>query len=175
MHLLRDFQDEYLRYKIIGEKVFAQIPDEALNHSVDPDHNSIAVLMRHISGNLISRFTDFLETDGEKPWRHRDSEFDSGPFNKRDLSDLWNKGWKVLEKELSKLNDVDMSRIIFIRGKEFTVHEALCRSLAHVSTHIGQMVFLGRILKGKEWKWITIPPGKSEEYNLNPTMEKKPE
>ncbi len=173
--MIKDFVDEYERYRIIGQKAIDQVSDEDLNHVIGHDNNSIAVIVRHISGNLVSRFTDFLQSDGEKSWRDRDSEFEYVRYSRDELHQIWDKRWGVLNVQLSKLSDADLQRTIFIRGQEFTVHEALTRSLAHIAYHIGQIVLLARILKGGDWAWVSIPRGKSQEYNQSPTNEKKPQ
>lgn len=173
--MLKDFTDEYTRYRAIGEKALRQVPDENLNTVIGPDNNSIAVIVRHVSGNLLSRFTDFLTTDGEKPWRDRDSEFEDAKYQTEDVQKMWAEGWDVLESELSRLSDEHLQQRVYIRGQAWTVHEALCRSLAHISYHVGQIVLLARIFNGENWDWITIPRGQSSQYNTNPTMEKKPE
>lgn len=172
--MIKDFVDEYARYRRIGEKAIQQVSDEALNEVLGADNNSIAIIVRHISGNLLSRFTDFLNSDGEKPWRDRDSEFQDAHYDRRDVELMWAEGWGVLESELSKLGDEHLQQHIYIRGQAWTVHDALCRSLAHVSYHIGQIVLLARILNDGKWQWITIPKGKSREYNMNPSKEKGP-
>jgi hypothetical protein len=133
------------------------------------------VIVRHISGNLESRFTDFLSSDGEKPWRDRDAEFAGMNYGRDEIDRLWESGWSVVERELALLSDGDLERRVTIRGQPFTVHEALSRSLAHTAYHVGQIVLLARMLKGSDWKWISIPRGESAQYNQNPTMEKKPE
>ena len=173
--MLKDFADEYARYRSIGEKAFQQVTDEALNEVMGPDNNSIAMIVRHISGNLLSRFTDFQNSDGEKPWRDRDSEFEDTKYDRRDVEQRWARGWAVLESALSELTDEDLQRNVYIRGQEWTMNAALCRSLAHVSYHVGQIVLLARILNAGSWNWISVPKGQSREYNRNPTMEKKPE
>jgi len=173
--VLNDFIDEYAKYKIIGDKALKQVPDSVLNQVIATDNNSIAILVRHISGNLISRFTDFLTTDGEKPWRNRDSEFEDADYNRESVQKMWTAGWDLLESELAKLSDEDLSKTVFIRGHAMTVHAALSRSLAHTAHHIGQIVLLARIHSESPWQWISIPKGGSATYNKNPTMEKKPE
>ena len=173
--MIKDFVDEYARYRSIGEKAMAQVSDDDLNRVVSLDANSIAMLVRHISGNLLSRFTDFLTSDGEKSWRNRDSEFEDVRYDRQAVETMWAQGWEVLESELSKLGDEHLQQTVSIRSRAWTVHDALCRSLAHVAMHIGQIVLLARILTEGNWKWITIPKGKSREYNTNPTLEKKPE
>lgn len=173
--MIKDFISEYARYRNIGEKALNQVSDEALNSVLGADNNSIAIIVRHISGNLLSRFTDFLTSDGEKPWRDRDSEFQDTQYDRREVDRMWADGWTVLELELSKLDDDQLQQHVYIRGQSWTIHDALCRSLAHVSYHIGQIVLLARILNDGTWQWISIPKGQSREYNMNPTKEKKPE
>ena len=173
MTMVQDFLGEYRRYKAIGQKALDQVSDEALNQIAGPDNNSIAMLVRHISGNMLSRFTDFLTGDGEKPWRDRDSEFATITYDRQAVNRMWADGWQVLEAQLAALTDEDLQREVTIRGTGLSVHEALCRSLAHAACHIGQIVLLARISTGAGWRWITIPKGKSREYNLNPTKEKK--
>lgn len=173
--MIKDFIDEYARYRAIGEKAITQLSDDALNVVPGPDNNSVAMIVRHITGNLKSRFTDFLTSDGEKPWRHRDGEFVEATYSRGDMDKMWAEGWQVLESELSKLQENQLLETVYIRGVAHTVHEALCRSVAHVSYHVGQIVLLARLLTGESWQWISIPKGASHEYNRNPTMEKKPE
>jgi len=171
---VQNFLDEYERYRLQTEKAVAQVPDEAFNRILAPNGNSVAMLMRHVGGNLVSRFTEFMVSDGEKPWRDRDSEFDEGPFTRADATAAWKKGWDVFQREVGKLTDADLERKVMIRGQELTVHEALCRSVTHVATHAGQIVLLSRILATDEWRWISIPKGQSQQYNQNPTLEKRP-
>lgn len=170
----QDFIDEYERYRLIGEKAMAQVTDEALNRVLAPDGNSIAMLVRHIGGNLASRFTDFLTSDGEKPWRDRDSEFADGTFSRKQVEDIWKRGWSAVGAALRGLTDADLEKTITIRGQSLTVHAALCRSATHTSMHVGQIVLLARILASAEWKWISIPKGESQQYNQKPTLEKRP-
>lgn len=172
--MIQDFVDEYARYRAIAEKALAQVPDEALNEIPAPDGNSAAMLVRHLSGNLRSRFTDFLDADGEKPWRDRDEEFRDHTYSRADVDALWAEGWAVLERALGALTDDDFSRTVTIRGVPHTVHQALCRSLSHTAYHVGQLVLLARVYASGDWKWISIPKNRSAEYNRNPTMEKRP-
>jgi hypothetical protein len=172
---VQTFIGEYQRYRASADKAVAQVQSDAdFNRILAPNGNSIAMLMRHVGGNLRSRFTDFLSSDGEKPWRNRDTEFSEGPFTRAEVDELWNSGWNILTAEVAKLKDADLERTVVIRGQTLTVHEALARSLAHVAMHVGQMILLARILASEEWKWITIPKGQSEQYNRNPTLEKSP-
>ena len=170
--MIKDFADEYRRYRINGEKAMAQVSDEALNKTLGADDNSIAIIVRHISGNLISRFTDFLTSDGEKEWRDRDSEFSDQTYSKQELDDMWVRAWAVLETQLTALTDEDLEKTVSIRGTDLTVHEALCRSLAHTASHIGQIILLAKVLSGENWKSLSIPKGMSNTYNQNPTLEK---
>jgi hypothetical protein len=171
---VQDFTDEYARYRLAGEKAMAQVSDEGLNKVVAPNGNSIAMIVRHMSGNMLSRFTDFLTTDGEKPNRDRDAEFADGTFSRAEVDAAWKTGWDTVEKALDDLGEDDLQTTVKIRGRKLDVHEALCRSLAHAASHVGQIVLLARIVATDDWKWISIPKGGSKEYNQNPTMEKLP-
>lgn len=173
--MIQDFIDEYQRYKLLGQKTLAQVSDEGLNRVFGKDNNSIAVIVSHISGNLISRFTDFLGSDGEKPWRNRDAEFADREYTREEVDKMWNEGWRVLEGELAKLTDAQMSENVVIRGQSLTVHAALSRSVAHTAYHVGQIVTLARVIVEGDWQSLSIPKGSSAQYNLNPTMEKKPQ
>ncbi len=170
--LVRNFLDEYGRYRIHAERAIAQISDDALNHVPVAEGNSIGMIIRHVVGNLRSRFTDFMTVDGEKPWRDREGEFDGGTWTKEEILTMWREAFELLERELGPLTDEDCSRSVTIRGVSLTVHEALCRSIAHVAMHVGQVVLLSKIAAGSEWKSISIPRGGSKDYNANPTMEK---
>ena len=170
--MIRDFINEYARYRSIGEKAIAQVSDDALNKVLGTENNSIAIIVKNIGGNLVSRFTDFLTSDGEKPWRDRDSEFQTASYDRAEVERIWSEGWSVLESELSKLTDEQLLQQVYIRGQAWTVHDSLCRSLAHLSYHVGQIVLLARILTEGDWQWISIPKGQSREYNLRPTKEK---
>ena len=172
--VIRDFVDEYARYRRLGEKAIQQVPDESLNSILGADTNSIAMIMRHISGNLLSRFTDFLTSDGEKPWRDREAEFQDAQYSWTEVERLWSEGWGVLESQLSQLSDDQLQALVYIRGEAWTVHGALCRSLAHVSYHVGQIVLLARILNDGNWQSLSIPRGQSLAYNKTPTKDRKP-
>jgi uncharacterized damage-inducible protein DinB len=163
--LTKSFLDEYARYRATAEKAMTQVSDDALNRVVAADGNSIATLVRHISGNLISRFTDFLASDGEKPWRDRDNEFETGTFSRQSVEEAWKRGWEVVEREVGRLRDEDLTRTVAIRGQTMTVHEALVRNVAHVASHIGQIVLLARVSAGDDWKTLSIPRGQSRQFN----------
>ncbi|HJU88973.1 MAG TPA: DUF1572 family protein [Gemmatimonadaceae bacterium] len=170
--LVANIESEYRRYRALGEKAMSQLSDHALNRIAATDGNSIAMVVRHLSGNLLSRFTDFLTTDGEKPWRNRDGEFETREYSRAETDQMWKDGWGVLERELASLTDDALRREVKIRQQSLTVQEALLRSLAHAAYHVGQMVLLARIFAHEEWKSLSIPKGKSEEYNRAPTLEK---
>jgi len=172
--MLSDFADEYRRYRITGERALTQLTDSALNRIPAPDGNSAAMIVRHLSGNLVSRFTDFLTTDGEKPWRDRELEFEERVYSRAEVAALWSSGWDLLERTVATLREDDLARSVTVRGQPFTVHGALCRSLAHVGYHVGQLVLLGRQGADAPWQWISIPKGATESYNAAPYMEKRP-
>jgi uncharacterized damage-inducible protein DinB len=169
---LEDFTAEFERYRTIGDKAIAQVGDAALNKTIAVEGNSIGMLVRHIGGNLRSRFLDFLTTDGEKPDRDRDSEFREREFTRSEVEAMWKAGWETVLGEVGRLTDSDLLKTVTIRGTPLTVHEALVRAVAHTAYHVGQIVLLARVLADSEWQWISIPKGKSAEYNRNPTMEK---
>ncbi|HEY9231831.1 MAG TPA: DUF1572 family protein, partial [Blastocatellia bacterium] len=132
-------------------------------------------IVRHISGNLRSRFTDFLTSDGEKPWRDRDAEFADLTYDRQAVEQMWAEGFQVVENELATLTDADLDRQVTIRNVPHTVHEALCRSVAHTAYHVGQIVLLARILNQGDWQWISIPKGKSQDVNQKMMQENKPQ
>jgi len=170
--IVSSVQAEYLRYKGLAEAAIAQLSDADLVLPGPGDGNSIAVLCWHLAGNFRSRFTEFLTSDGEKPWRQREEEFRRRAVTKQELLAYWEGGWAVLIETLGKLTDADIDREVTIRGQPLRVAEALHRSLAHASYHVGQIVYQARGLKGGDWRWLSIPPGQSDRYNAKPTMEK---
>lgn len=155
--MIEDFATEFRRYRTLIEKAVAQVPDEALNHVPSPDGNSIAMVVRHISGNLTSRFTDFLSSDGEKAGRDRDSEFVERPYSREEVLTMLTEGHAVLDRALAGLSDADLSREVSIRHEAMPVSRALCRALAHISYHTGQVVLLARVLATAEWQTLSIP------------------
>ena len=172
----RDFigsiEGKYRRYKALAEGAMDQLsPEELCSGAVGSD-NAIIVMVWHISGNLQSRFTDFLSSDGEKSWRGRDSEFVPRQFNRAELMQKWEEGWDVLFNTLAELNDADLDKTVSIRSVPLDVHEALHRSLAHASYHVGQIVYVAKSLRGDTWQYLSIPPGESEAYRLDPGLEK---
>ncbi len=170
--IIESIKSEYQRYKSLTENAIAQVKDDDVHKVLGEEGNSIAVIMNHLSGNLKSRFTNFLTEDGEKPWRKRDDEFEEKLEDRTILIKKWEESWRILLNEINALQDSDLSKVVRIRGKELTVSDALQRSLAHASYHVGQIVLLARIHVGKKWKSLSISRGKSQEYNLNPTKER---
>jgi uncharacterized protein DUF1572 len=160
---------EFRRYKALGDAALAQLKDEELAAG-DPalGANSAAILVWHVGGNLRSRFTDFLTSDGEKPWRKRDEEFTARTVTREELLEKWNGGWGALFGALDGLTDDHLRQTITIRGQAFEVHDALHRSLAHIAYHVGQLVFLAKSFRCEQWKNLSIPLGKSDEANRNP-------
>jgi len=170
--LLEAIEGEFLRYKALAEGALAQVPEEQLCVAGPNDGNSLAVIVWHVSGNLASRFTDFLTTDGEKPWRQRDEEFVSRHVSRQQLLDKWEGGWQVLLGTLRGLTDAELSQVVQLRQRSLPVREALFRALAHVSYHVGQIVYLAKALRGAAWSYLSIPPGQSAAYNSNPAFER---
>lgn len=167
-----DLAAEFRRYKALGEGAIAQLDDAALTTRIAPDGNSIAILVWHISGNLRSRFSDFLATDGEKPWRDRDEEFVERRVTREELLAYWEPGWATLFDALTAVDDTMFERKVSIRGVPLRVDEALLRSLAHISYHVGQVVLIAKTLQSGHWKYLSIPPGMSKQYNSAPGKEK---
>ena len=158
--VVASIEAEYRRYKSLGENAVNQLPDAQLADAAGSS-NSIAIIVWHLAGNLTSRFTDFLTSDGEKLWRDRDSEFLARQVTRAELQAKWEDGWRVLFAALSALTDADLAKTVTIRGQPHTVAEALHRSLAHTSYHVGQIVFVAKALRGADWRYLSIPPGRS--------------
>jgi hypothetical protein len=151
--------------KRLADRAVEQVPDDKLHAALDANTNSIAVIMKHVAGNLSSRWTDFLTTDGEKPWRNRDDEFVDSCGTRAELLEAWEQGWACLLKVLKDLKAEDLERAVLIRGEPHSVPLALERSLGHTCYHIGQIVQVARIHAGSQWKTLTIPRGGSEHFN----------
>ena len=143
----------------------AQLSDEQLQLAIDPESNSIAVIVKHLAGNMRSRWTDFLTTDGEKPDRNRDTEFDAPPATHAALMDLWEAGWLCVFTALEPLNDSDLERTVYIRNEPHSVMQAINRQMAHYALHIGQIIFLAKHLQSSRWVSLSIPRGKSGDFN----------
>lgn len=163
---------EYQRYHALAEAAFAQLRDDELCAPAPGGGNSVAVIVWHVGGNFASRFTDFLTTDGEKPWRNREEEFDDRQVSRAELMAKWHAGWQPLAHTLATLTDADLTGTIRIRGQELSVHAALHRSLAHFAYHVGQIVFVAKTLRGEQWQSLSIPRGGSEAYNRAPVNDR---
>lgn len=164
-------EGEYRRYKALGESAMAQLPDAELNAVDGASANSITMIVWHMGGNLASRFTEFLTSDGEKPWRNRDDEFAPRDAAREAVVAHWERGWAALYEALATLTDADLARTVTIRGVTLLVHEALHRSLSHAAYHVGQIVHIAKCHRGAAWTSLSIPPGQSAAYNLAPTQE----
>lgn len=162
--LIESIRGEYERYKQLGEGAVAQVQDQELSLPGPNGSNSLAVVCWHVSGNLKSRFTDFLTSDGEKPWRNREEEFDDRAVSRADFLAKWQQGWGALFGALDGLTDAHLSETVTIRGQALKVHEALHRSLAHTAYHVGQMVHIAKALRGDAWRSLSIPRGQSATY-----------
>ncbi len=153
------------QYKKMAEKAVEQVTDEELHATLDPEANSIAVIMKHITGNMRSRWRDFLTSDGEKPDRHRDTEFEMPEkVSRAQLMEMWERGWKYVFDALEPLSDADLTKTVYIRSEPQSVMQAINRQIAHYAGHIGQIVFLAKHYRSKDWKTLSIPRGKSEEF-----------
>lgn len=170
---LESVKKQFLYYKTIGEKAMAQLEPEQLFVAVNEDTNSIAVIVKHLSGNMLSRWTDFLTSDGEKEWRNRDGEFEQTLKTKEELMMLWDKGWNCFFDAINALTPEQLSQIIYIRNEGHTVMEAINRQLAHYPYHVGQIVFYAKMLKQSDWTSLSIPKNKSNDYNADKFSKEK--
>ena len=158
-------QFEY--YKMLGEKTFLQLSDEQLFRQLNEESNSIATIVKHLHGNMLSRWTDFLTSDGEKEWRQRDAEFDNDMADRAELLTKWNEGWTCVFNAINPLTKDDLEKEIYIRNMGHSVVEAINRQLAHYPYHVGQIVFIGKLLCNDKWTSLSIPKGNSKEYNAD--------
>jgi hypothetical protein len=152
-------------YKTLGEKTFGQVSDDGLFWQYNAESNSIAVIVQHIAGNMISRWTDFFTTDGEKASRNRDEEFEHVISTRGELLDKWNEGWDCMFDALNSITATNWEKTIYIRNEPHTIVDAINRQLAHIPYHIGQIVFIGKMIAGEKWNSLSIPKGKSSEFN----------
>jgi uncharacterized damage-inducible protein DinB len=157
--------DEFQKIKKLADKSIAQLSDDQLHATLDPEANSVAILMRHMAGNMRSRWIDFLTTDGEKPDRMRDREFEVPRATRDELLAEWEHGWQCVFDALTPLTDADLQRRVVIRGEPHTVYKAISRQVAHYSGHAYQILLLAKHLCGPNWKTLSIPRGQSEEFN----------
>lgn len=170
---LASVKKQMLYYKTIAEKAIEQLEEIQLFTTVNDDTNSIATIIKHMHGNMLSRWTDFLTTDGEKEWRKRDAEFDNPDNSKTELLQLWNEGWDCFFKAINALQPEDLSKIIYIRNEGQTALDAINRQLAHYPYHIGQIVFYAKMLKQSDWNSLSIPKNKSNDYNADKFSKEK--
>ncbi len=162
-------------YKNLGDKTFEQLSEEDIHWSAGENSNSIAAIVKHLWGNMLSRFTNFITEDGEKAWRQRDAEFDDDISGKEELLSKWNEGWSCFLSTLEKLNTEDLSKTIYICNEGHSVMDAIQRQMAHYPMHIGQIIFAAKLLKGSEWQTLSIAKGASEKYNSEKFTETKKE
>ncbi len=162
---LNDIIKRFMSYKELGNKTLAQLNDEDVVYQPNEQCNSIAMIVQHMHGNMLSRFTNFLIEDGEKPWRNRDSEFEEVVISKIEITRLWNEGWTCLENALGSLQPEDLMKTIYIRTEPLPVYDALLRQLAHYANHTGQIQYVGKMRKGTQWQSLSIPKGQSKAFN----------
>jgi len=152
-------------YKDLGDKTFEQLEEKDFHFQPSSESNSIAVIVQHMAGNMLSRWTNFLSEDGEKEWRERDAEFEIHHYSKQQIIDLWYKGWSCFLQAVESLTENDLNKTVSIRKEQLSVIDAINRQMAHYPYHIGQIVYTGRIIKNNEWKNLSIPKGQSQAYN----------
>lgn len=165
LDFLQSARKEFAYYRSLGEKTFAQLSDADLFREPAPDNNSIAMIVKHMHGNMLSRWTDFLTSDGEKPWRKRDAEFENDLATREVLLARWNEGWTCLFHALDPLTPADLERTVLIRTEPHSVQQAIVRQLAHLPYHVGQIVLLGKLFLGADFKSLSIPKGGSASFN----------
>jgi hypothetical protein len=156
---------QFLQYKSLGEKAIEQVPEDKINWTYNPESNSIVTIVKHMAGNMLSRFTEFYTSDGEKKWRNRDGEFENELLKKDNLLEKWNEGWNCLFNALNTLSAESLSKKVLIRNEQHTEMEAINRQLTHYSYHVGQIIFIGKMICDSDWKSLSIPRGKSGEIN----------
>ena len=163
--VIKNIQKEFYHYKALGDRTFEQLDVDQMNWKSSSESSSIGQIVKHMNGNMLSRWTDFLRSDGEKEWRKRDDEFIDTLKTKEAILNAWESGWCCLFDALDSVKDEDLIKEIFIRNMGQTVQEALHRQLAHYAYHVGQIVFIGKTVTNENWDSLSIPFGKSEEYN----------
>ncbi|HKG12796.1 MAG TPA: DUF1572 family protein, partial [Pyrinomonadaceae bacterium] len=164
-HYIENALEEFRGMKALADKSVAQVSDEEFFRAIDPESNSIAVIMKHMSGNMRSRWTDFLNSDGEKPDRHRDAEFEPGEEDRLAIQERWEEGWRLVFDAVEPLKTEDLMRTVTIRREPHTIVEAVNRQLAHYGEHVGQIIFLAKHLKSSAWRTLSIPRGRSGDFN----------
>lgn len=161
---LKDTIKRFNYYKTLGDQTFAQLEEKDFFFQPSAESNTIAVIVQHMYGNMLSRWTNFLTEDGEKEWRKRDAEFENTPLSKEDVLSFWNAGWDCLLKTLENLQPADLMKTVTIRTEPLTVYDAILRQLAHYPYHVGQIVYVGRMIRDTDWKSLSIPKGESLSY-----------
>ena len=162
---LEDSLSLFRQYKTLGERAMAQVSDDQLFIAIDGEANSIAIIVKHMAGNMRSRWTDFLTTDGEKPDRNRDTEFGDPPATRDALMEIWENGWKIVFAALEPLSDADLTRTVTIRGEAHSVMQAVNRQIAHYALHVGQIIFLAKHFGSEHWQSLSVPRNRSAEFN----------
>jgi len=162
---IESVRKQFAQYKSLAEKAMDQVADNKLSWQINHETNSITTIVKHMAGNMLSRFTDFFTSDGEKPWRDRDGEFENEEMTREQLTAFWNRGWNCLFQVLNSLTSEDIPRIVLIRNEKHTVMEAINRQLTHYAYHVGQIVFIGKMILDNQWKSLTIPRKGSKEFN----------
>lgn len=162
---ISSIKKQFLYNQALGWKTIEQVPKEKLHWQYNDESNSIITLVKHLSENMRSRWTDFLTSDGEKEWRQRDQEFENESYSIEEVREIWNKGWDCLMQAIDGLADHDLEKIVYIRNQGHTVVEAINRQLSHYSYHIGQIVFIGKMIQDEQWESLSIPRGQSSLYN----------
>lgn len=162
---IQSVKKQFTYYKHLGDKTFEQLQEPDFFWQFNPESNSIAVIVKHLWGNMLSRWTDIFTTDGEKEWRNRDSEFEADLNSATEVLEKWEVGWNCLFSTLNSLSESDLNKIIYIRNEGHTVQEAINRQLAHYPYHVGQIVFIGKMIQNEKWQSLSIPRNKSNQYN----------
>lgn len=158
---------EFQKYRSLADKAMAQLPDDKLNWQYNAESNSVAVIVKHMAGNMLSRWTDIFHSDGEKEWRNRDEEFVQADITREQLLEIWEKGWSSLFTTLSALKEDDLERTIYIRGEAHSVTEAIVRQLSHYGSHVGQIMYIAKMVLDSQWQSLSIPRNQSREFNAS--------
>jgi hypothetical protein len=172
-HYLKSVQRQFEYYKALGEKAMAQSEEKNLFHQPNEESNSIAIIVKHLWGNMLSRWTNFLTEDGEKPWRERDAEFENTIKTREELLQKWNEGWQCLFDALHSITDNDLEKIIYIRNEGHTVLEAINRQIAHYCYHVGQMVYVTKMFQNEGWESLSVPRNQSKAFNKEKFAQEK--
>ena len=162
---LESILKRFKEYKALGDKTFDQLNEADMFFKPNEASNSIAVIIQHLHGNMLSRWTNFLTEDGEKEWRKRDEEFEEQQFSRQQLLDKWNEGWNIFLDTLESLKEEDLVKTITVRTQPLVVIDAINRQMAHYSSHVGQIIYIGRWIRSDEWKTLSIPKGNSQQFN----------